>query len=217
VACPVLLIILSNMITISIAPYRFRKTFVFLALVASVIAVSCFASSSFTTVTSTPYDHQMGRIRPVLCSKPASLHGTVSVSLVNHWIQDLRAIPYEFSMDWKTPAEVESGQVADCKGKAVALYDLMHLHGAGNVRLVIGKRSWTSRKTHAWLEWTTDSGTYVLDPTINWSAERAERTSYIPLYAYSGSHKYRAAASTLIAANSATHSRWNRLSAPAAR
>lgn len=214
------MVILVIMITISIAPYRFRKMFLFLVFIASIISISCFASSSFMTVTNTPYDHQMGRIRPVLCSKAAS-HGTVSISLVNHWIQDLRAIPYGFSMEWKTPAEVESGQAADCKGKAVALYELMQLHGADNVRLVIGRRSWMSHKTHAWLEWTTDNRTYVLDPTINWSAERAEqvgRSSYIPLYAYSGSRKYRAAASTtLVAANTSASNRWAGLSAPAAR
>ena len=214
------MVILIIMITISIAPYRFRKMFLFLVFIASIVSISCFASSSFMTVANTPYDHQMSRIRPVLCNKATAFHGTVSISLVNHWIQDLRAIPYGFTMEWKTPAEVESGQAADCKGKAVALYELMQSHGADNVRLVIGKRSWMSRKTHAWLEWTTSNGTYVLDPTINWSAERAEqvgRSSYIPLYAYSGSHKYRAAASTLVAANAPASNRWAGLSAPAAR
>src|SRR6478736_4846442 len=46
-------------------------------------------------------------------------------------------------------------------------------HGARNVRLVIGRRMPTSVKSHAWLEWTTDGGTYVLDPTINWAAYRS--------------------------------------------
>ena len=94
--------------------------------------------------------------------------------------------------------------MADCKGKAVALYSWMHEHGAENVRLVIGKRTSTSRKTHAWLEWSTDSGTYVLDPTINWAACRADRLgkhTYIALYAYAGAEKYRAADSSLYANN----------------
>jgi hypothetical protein len=199
------------MITVSIAPYRFRKIFLFLALAASLASISCFASSAFLPVAATPYDHQMNRIRPILLGKSHLLKENVPLSLVNLWIQDLRAIPYGFSMEWKTPAEVESGPAADCKGKAVALYNLMHSRGATNVKLVIGKRSWISTKTHAWLEWTTAAGTYVLDPTINWSAERSERiarSSYIPLYAYSGSHKYRASASPLLTANSARGNLW---------
>lgn len=117
---------------------------------------------------------------------------------------DLRAIPYGFSSEWKTPTEVETGPVADCKGKAVALYHKMHAAGADQVRLVIGKRTSTSRKTHAWLEWSSSGGTYVLDPTINWTARRADELgnrNYIPLYAYAGLRKYRAANASLYAKN----------------
>jgi len=146
----------------------------------------------------------MTRIRPILASG-TNKEQNLSFALVNHWIGDLRAIPYGFSTEWKTPDEVQTAAVADCKGKAVALYKAMHSRGAENVRLVIGKRVWTSRKTHAWLEWTTANGTYILDPTINWSAFRAERSgrsSYIPFYAYVGAKKFRAAKSTgLLAGN----------------
>jgi len=208
------------MITVSLAPYGSRKLLLFLAAVISLIAASCFASSSFSTVNTTPYDRQMTRIQPVLC---ASSHGPkqeVSLSLVNHWIENLRAIPYGFSKEWKTPAEVESGAAADCKGKAVALYNLIHACGADNVRLVIGKRTWMRQKTHAWLEWTTTTGTYVLDPTINWSALRAEHlggSSYIPLYAYAGDRKYRADNSSTFAQNNWHAQRSSNASAPAAR
>jgi predicted transglutaminase-like cysteine proteinase len=206
------------MITVSITPYQFRKAFAFAAVIASLSSVSCFANS-FLSVDSTPYDRQMTRIRPVLCSKASAGKNEVSLTLVNHWIQNLRSIPYGFSMEWKTPSEVESAPAADCKGKAVALYDMMHARGANNVKLVIGRRSWISRKTHAWLEWTTNDGTFVLDPTINWSAERAERTgrsSYIPLYAFAGAEKYRADSSTLLAQNTPKRSHWAFL-APAAK
>jgi hypothetical protein len=208
------------MITVSLAPYSSRKLLLFLAAVICLTAASCFASSSFSTVNNTPYDRQMTRIQPVLC---ASSHGPkqeVSLSLVNHWIENLRAIPYGFSREWKTPAEVESGAVADCKGKAIALYDLMHAHGADNVRLIIGRRTWMSQKTHAWLEWATVGGTYVLDPTINWSALRAEHLgggSYIPFYAYAGDRKYRAANSSTFAQNNWHAQRFAIASAPAAR
>jgi len=60
----------------------------------------------------------------------------------------------------------------------------------------------SSRKTHTWLEWNTTTGTYVLDPTINWAACRADqvgRSFYIPLYAYAGARKYRATTAALFA------------------
>ncbi|HZR78951.1 MAG TPA: hypothetical protein VFA58_07060 [Chthoniobacterales bacterium] len=193
------------MVTINIHPYSLRKVGLAGFILFVLSCLSAFAqSSNYTTVSSTPYDRQMTRIRSVLTT-PAHHQQDLSVGLVNHWIGSLRAIPYGYSMEWKTPDEVQFGASADCKGKAVALYEEMRSRGAENVRLVIGKRSFTSRKTHAWLEWTTAGGTYILDPTINWSAfraERAGRTSYIPLYAYAGTRKFRATSTTgLLAGN----------------
>lgn len=192
------------MVFISIAPYAGRKSLVLIVGLICLFSLSCFAESVYFSVSSTPYDKQMTRIRPALLSTNAAVKQNLSLALVNHWIENLREIPYGFSPEWKTPAEVELGSVADCKGKAVALYDIMHSHGAENVRLVIGKRTPVSRKTHTWLEWNTNNGTYVLDPTINWTAYRAEERgvrSYIPLYAYAGARKYRAAAATLYVKN----------------
>jgi predicted transglutaminase-like cysteine proteinase len=192
------------MVLVSISPYASRKTLVLIVGLICLFSLSCFAESVYLSVSSTPYDKQMTRIRPALLSTNATVKQNVSLSLVNHWIENLREIPYGFSPEWKTPAEVELDAVADCKGKAVALYDVMHSHGAENVRLVIGKRTLASRKTHAWVEWNTNSGTYVLDPTINWTAYRAEQRgvrSYIPLYAYAGARKYRAAGAALYAKN----------------
>ena len=192
------------MITVSLQPLNPKKIFLLIAALIGLSSVSCFANSVFLTVSSTPYDRQMTRIKPVLFAGSTVHRENLSLALVNHWIQDLRGIPYGFTSEWKTPSEVETAPVADCKGKAVALYQKMHSHGAQNVRLVIGRRTSTSRKTHAWLEWNTDGGDYVLDPTINWSACRTEevgKQAYIPLYAYVGSQKYRAALGTLLAKN----------------
>jgi hypothetical protein len=192
------------MILISIYPYQAKKIFLIIAALICLSSISCFAQSLYLSVGSTPYDKQMTRIRPVLFTKSDGGKQNLSLAIVNHWIEDLRGIPYGFSPAWKTPSEVESSPVADCKGKAVTLYQRMQAHGAGNVRLVIGKRTAASRKTHAWLEWATDSGTYVLDPTINWAACRADRLgnrAYIPLYAYAGARKYRAATAALYAKN----------------
>ncbi len=155
------------------------------------------------SVKSTPYDEQMSRIRPVL-QATAKTRRKISLNLVNRWIENLRAIPYGFSQEWKTPSEVRIDPVADCKGKAVALYETMQANGASNVRLIIGKRTSASRLTHTWLLWTTTSGSYVLDPTINWMAcrkEQASKHSYIPLYAFAGSRKYCATTTTLVARN----------------
>lgn len=191
------------MILISICPYQVNKIFlVILGLIC--LSCSCFAQSLYLTVDATPYDRQMTRVRPVLFTKSEAGKNNLSMDVVNHWIKDLRAIPYGFSPQWKTPSEVETSPAADCKGKAVALLSRMQANGASNVKLVIGKKKSYSRKTHAWLEWTTDSGTYVLDPTILWSACRADKVghrSYVPLYAYAGARKYRAASTALYAKN----------------
>jgi hypothetical protein len=192
------------MVLVSIRPYPVKKIFLVLIGLICLSSISCFAHSLYFTVSSTPYDKQMTRIRPVLFCKSGGGRQNLSLALVNHWIEDIRAIPYGFTPEWKTPAELESAVVADCKGKAVALYQRMQSHGAEHVHLVIGKRTSISRKTHAWLEWNTDGGTYVLDPTFNWAVCRADQLgngAYIPFYAYAGNRKYRAAAAALYARN----------------
>lgn len=104
-------------------------------------------------------------------------------------------MPYRYSSQWKTPAQVHSDHVADCKGKAVLLYAVMRANGARHIRFVIGKHHAADLRTHAWLEWETTSGTYLLDPTFNRAVERVsdyDSGRYIPHYAYSGAQKYRA-------------------------
>ncbi|HEV3408719.1 MAG TPA: hypothetical protein VG095_00360 [Chthoniobacterales bacterium] len=165
-------------------------------------AASSFANAVLVSVDATPYDRQMTPIRPVLTAG-GSAGDRISMLVVNEWMADLRDIPYGYHLVWKTPAEVESRGPADCKGKAVALYHRMKANGATDVRLVIGKRAPTSRITHAWLEWETANGTYMLDPTFNYSATRTEKIpkgSYVPHYAYAGAKKFRAA-TNLVAQN----------------
>jgi hypothetical protein len=186
------------MVIVSIAPFAPRRILVFAAFFALSVA-NCFANSLLFSAKRTPYDHQMARIQPVLCTPVPPRHRDVSLLLVNHWIGELRAIPYRYCMEWKTPSELAHEPTGDCKGKAVALYQRMRENGARDVRLVIGRRAPTSRSTHAWVEWTTESATYVLDPTINWAAQRVNEisdNSYVPYYAYTGNRRYRAAAAT---------------------
>ena len=187
------------MVLVSIVPFARRRILVFAAVFFVLPVASCFSSSFLFSAKRTPYDHQMARIQPVLNMPAPIQHAVLPLSLVNHWIGELRSIPYRFSMEWKTPNEIAQAPAADCKGKAVALYQRMRENGARNLCLVIGKRTPVSRSTHTWVEWTTASVTFVLDPTINWGAQAVNEIPenlYVPYYAYAGSRKYRAAAVT---------------------
>ena len=191
------------MVPIGICPFRRKRVIGFIAFTFLVLSVvGCFANPILLSVKSTPYDRQMARIQPVLISTPVqSADGELPLRLINRWIGELRNIPYGFSMRWKTPAEVAREPVADCKGKAVVLYQQMARHGARGLRLVIGRRAPTSRSTHTWVQWTTRSATYILDPTINWTAQTVDEVadnSYVPYYAYAGHQKYRAPAASAL-------------------
>ncbi len=158
-------------------------------------ATPCFAQSNFLAVASTPYDRQMASISPVLDAPTGPLAGPTSLDTINEWIASLRAIPYRYSLEWKTPTQVNSEVVADCKGKAILLYAILRARGATHVRFVIGKHHVADLRTHAWLEWDTTQGTFLLDPTFNSSVElvgERDPATYIPHYAYNGSRKYRA-------------------------
>ena len=192
------------MVLISFAPFPLKRAFALTLALLIFSTVTSFATPLLLSVKRTPYDRQMARIQPIL-STPAANHRDVSLLVVNHWIWELRLIPYRFSMEWKAPAELAHEPAGDCKSKALALYQRMRENGARDLRLVIGRRAPTSRSTHTWVEWTTESGTYVLDPTINWAAQRVDEiadNSYVPYYAYAGNRRYRAAAATSLYARS---------------
>ena len=158
-------------------------------------ATSSFAHPGFLTVASTPYDRQMTPVSTVLSSSAGTLAGRQSLAQVNRWVANLRAIPYRYSLQWKTPQQVRSDFAADCKGKAIWLYAMMRTNGARHIRFVIGKRHVADQRTHAWLEWETAKGTFLLDPTFNRSVERVsnyDAARYIPHFAYDGARKYRA-------------------------
>src|SRR5260370_9495877 len=159
------------MVFVSIVPFPRRRIVILAAAFFAFSIGNCFANSLLLTDKKAPYDHQMARIQPVLNAPPSVQHSVLPLSLVNHWIGELRAIPYSYSMEWKTPDEIAHAPAADCKGKAVALYKRRRENGAGNLRLVIGRRTPVSRSTHTWIEWTSASGTFVLDPTINLVAQ----------------------------------------------
>jgi len=159
-----------------------------------------FAQSTFLEVGSTPYDRQMSRVQPTLTAPSGYTVEGISFALVNEWMIELRAMPYRYSREWQTPSEVEAARAADCKGKALALYDRLQLNGAANVRFVIGKRRASDSLTHAWLEWETEMGILLLDPTFNWTAtiKVQDTRNYVAFYGYEGAHKYQAANSRLV-------------------
>jgi hypothetical protein len=166
-----------------------------------------FSQSAFFEVDSTPYDRQMERVQPTLTEPSAYAIYGPSLPVVNEWMIALRGMPYRYSREWRTPLEVEAAQVGDCKGKALLLYDWMQSNGATNVRLVIGKRRAGDSLTHAWVEWQTQIGTLLLDPTFNWNAaiKIRNRRTYIAFYGYEAGHKYLASDSALMARKFAAH------------
>lgn len=151
-----------------------------------------WAYNSYSVTGVTPYDRQMAKIQPVLSETvEVSADSSLSLSQVNRWMRQLNAIPYQYSPTWQNPDEISSG--TDCKGKAVALYDLMKKQGATNIQLVIGKLAAGHKQTHAWVVWVVKGTTYILDPTFSsraWEASQMDSDQYIPEYAYSGTQKF---------------------------
>ena len=178
-----------------LALFRSIGLVLLLALCLGANATPCSAQSTFLTVASTPYDRQMTPISSILNSPGGPQASRISLTAVNRWMTNLRAIRYQYSPQWKTPAQVRAEVAADCKGKALWLYAVLRANGVTHVRFVIGKHHAADLRTHAWLELDTTSGTYLLDPTFNRAVEpAAERdpATYIPHFAYNGPHKYRA-------------------------
>ena len=81
------------MILVSVHPYEPRKIFLLIAGVICFAVSVCLAQPVLLSVPSTPYDRQMTRIQPVLVSKLQSAKESLSIALVNLWIQSLREIP----------------------------------------------------------------------------------------------------------------------------
>jgi len=177
------------------SPFSPKRCFLSLAIWIGLSSISCFAHPVFLVVDWTPYDNQMARVWPILAASATPAAGPISLVDVNRCMIKLHRFRYRYSIQWETPEEVKFSRVADCKGKAMTLYEEMAANGAENFCLIIGKRHPSDTRTHVWLEWSTARGNYVLDPTFNWvAAKRANLSSkmYIPLYAYQGAEKFRA-------------------------
>jgi transglutaminase-like putative cysteine protease len=183
------------MVLRSLPLFRAHRFFSTLIACSWLVSVSGFAQTMFLTVDCTPYDQQMTRVSNILNADTGPRISRTSLAALNHWMSRLRAMPYHYSPRWRTPEEMKSARMGDCKGKAVALYEKLRANGARNVRLVIGKHRASDLRTHAWVEWETLQGTFLLDPTFNWTAaktDHADLSTYIPFYAYESGRKYRA-------------------------
>ena len=184
-----------GMVLRSLSSFRLKKFLSTIAACVCLVSVSGFAQTMFRTVDCTPYDQQMTCVSSVLNAGTGPRLSRTSLVALNHWMSRLHALPYRYSKRWKTPEEVQSAKMGDCKGKAVALYEKLRANGARHVRLVIGQHRAHDLRTHAWVEWETRQGTFLLDPTFNWAAAKTEQQdqfTYIPFYAYESGRKYRA-------------------------
>ena len=183
------------MLLISLSGRHSKTNLALFVLCFGLTVITCAAQPLYLSVDATPYDHQMMRVSPTLTVSQARAANRISLVTVNRWMSSLRSIPYHYSTKWRTPRELRVAREGDCKGKAMALYATMRNNGAHNIYLVIGKHHVMDSQTHAWLEWQTAVGTYLLDPTFNWTITRRDDQSpvtYIPFYAYDGTHKYQA-------------------------
>ena len=80
---------------------------------------------------------------------------------------------------WLPPETTEAvGGV--CIGVSLWLYDALHEHGFDNVRVAMGRRY---EIMHAWIEWDSENGEYIIDPSFNFIARTGSKTHYYePMY-----------------------------------
>ena len=117
-----------------------KKTLLTVALL-SLVASSSFADALLFTVSTTPYDNQMARIRPVLTAPSRASSNGVSMNLVNKWMGDLRSIPYGLYHD-----------VEDSRRSTIGRACGLQSQGGRSLRKDAGewcdKRSARHRQTH---------------------------------------------------------------------
>lgn len=170
----------------------FRSTASLLLVLLS-LAFGGVANAQLQQVASTPYDRQMTPVRLILEQTPRA-QSEVSMDELNNYMRNLRSIPYQYSLNWKTPDQVQTEFKADCKAKAVALYSILKKRGVDNLRLVIGVRSKSDKMTHAWLEMNYQGKALLLDPTFFNKVRTVDSfrsNEYVLNYAYEGNKKFR--------------------------
>jgi hypothetical protein len=138
----------------------------------------------FVPVDETPFDRELEPVEDALRATYSRAEGEPTMSTVSEWLKEFQSIPSE---------------KASSKTKALVLYIRMRKAGAGDtVAFVIGDiKPFTGRA--GWLLWRKDETTYILNPDAPIEKDGritpdqliGTRQSYMPLYAYRGSQKYR--------------------------
>src|SRR5206468_1142401 len=107
----------TTMVIVSIVPFAPRRILVWVAAFSALSVANCFANSLLFSAKRTPYDHQMARIQPVLSTPVPPRRGDLSLLLVNHWIGELRAIPYRYSMNGRRRVNWRTSQPEIARGR----------------------------------------------------------------------------------------------------
>lgn len=98
------------------------------------------------------------------------------MELVEDLVYEAHQFPKDSSLlgNWTCPEDVETdGGV--CIHLSIWLYDALHENGFSNVRLILGYRY---RQSHAWVEWDSEEGKIILDPSFNFIAKPGFNTSH---------------------------------------
>ncbi len=168
---------------------RIKQVAVLLMLTA--LGGSSLWASVRMAATTTPYDRDVARFANYFPAAQAVQ--SVSIADVARLMGPIHRLPYRFSKDWKTPAQLQREGAVDCKGKSIALLAALQQADAGQVSLVIGLRSPRSAEPHAWLLWNYQGRDYILDPTFDnrpIPASSVRRGHYRADYVYNPNFTY---------------------------
>ena len=99
---------------------------------------------------------------------------------------------------WRLPYETERQGGGDCEDMAIWLYAKLLADGFEDVRFVAGlvydSMARTHRYGHAWVQWHSTRGVYVLDATDRsgwpWPAHDTKRWMYLATFSYYRSTRY---------------------------
>jgi len=151
---------------------------------------SATAEAAFMNLQITPYDRQMVPIQHVL-QQEARKGAIVKYDEVVQWMRKIRNFRYSDTDTWHTPQQTEKRRAGDCKDKAVLLLNYFKQRGCANVKLVIGKMSPDSKRTHAWVEWRHNGKWIILDPAYDRKpVYHPRRGEYTRQYVFMRGKKY---------------------------
>lgn len=139
----------------------------------------------------TPYDPYLGPMRQTYARLGG---GSPSIGDVRSQLRTANRFRYYFDPAQpytpQLPEVTEARKQGDCKAKSLWLANKM---GTRSARYVIGKATFNSKISHAWLLWSNGGTWIILDPTNCAEIIQADRVvgkKLIPKYSYSGGSSY---------------------------